>query len=182
MKALRGVIVLVLALVLPAPVLAAGLEAGVEAYDRGDYATALKEWRPLAEQGNAAAQVGLGAMYRQGKGVPQNHVEAESWFRKAIENGYEPAKGFLRDMRWDWKKDANGDGKITISDLGGWVTWVLFWPGDWIIDLVIENAPQWAEFFELKDDPFEGVLSGILSGVIWCTGLVIWGAISARFE
>ncbi len=48
MKALRTAVVLVLALALPAPVLAADLEGGVEAYDRGDYATALKEWRPLA--------------------------------------------------------------------------------------------------------------------------------------
>ncbi len=51
MRALRGVIVLVLALALSAPVLAADFQAGKEAYDRGDYATALKEWRPLADQG-----------------------------------------------------------------------------------------------------------------------------------
>ena len=48
MRALRGVIVLVLALALSAPV-AADRQAGEKAYDRGDYATALKEWRPLAE-------------------------------------------------------------------------------------------------------------------------------------
>ncbi len=62
------------------------------------------------------------------------------------------------ETRWDWKNDVNVDGKVTISDLRGWVSWVFFWPGDWIIDLVIENAPAWAEFFELNDDPFKGVL------------------------
>ncbi len=48
MGALRGVFILVLALALPAPVLAADWQAGVDAVDRGDYATALKEWGPLA--------------------------------------------------------------------------------------------------------------------------------------
>ena len=57
MRALRGVFVLVLALVLAACAPAGDLETGAEAYDRGDYATALKELRPLAEQGNAEAQV-----------------------------------------------------------------------------------------------------------------------------
>ena len=54
MRALRGVIVLVLALALPAPVLAADYQAGLDAYDRGDYATAPKEWKQLAEQGSVS--------------------------------------------------------------------------------------------------------------------------------
>ncbi len=41
----------------------AGWNEGVAAYNRGDYATALREWRPLAEQGNADAQFFLGVMY-----------------------------------------------------------------------------------------------------------------------
>ncbi len=44
----------------------ADLKAGAEAYDRGDYATALTEFRPLAQQGNAGAQFNLGQMYRKG--------------------------------------------------------------------------------------------------------------------
>ena len=50
MKALRGVIVLVLALALSAHVLAADFQAGWKAYARGDYVAAMKEWRPLAER------------------------------------------------------------------------------------------------------------------------------------
>ena len=98
MRASRGVIVIVLALALPAPVLAAELEAGVEAYDRGDYATALKEWRPLAEQGDADAQLGLGAMYFYGQGVPQDYAEAVKWYRLAAEQGQADAQialGFM---------------------------------------------------------------------------------------
>ncbi len=47
MRALRGVMVLVLGLALAGPVLAADFQAGSEAYIRGDYAAALKEWKPL---------------------------------------------------------------------------------------------------------------------------------------
>jgi glycine/D-amino acid oxidase-like deaminating enzyme len=49
---------------------------GVQAYENGDYATALTEWAPLAEQGNANAQFNLAQMYRRGEGVPQNYKMA----------------------------------------------------------------------------------------------------------
>ena len=42
-------------------------QKGWDAYDAGDYATALQEWRPLAEQGNAYAQTNLGFMYEMAK-------------------------------------------------------------------------------------------------------------------
>ncbi|MEE8226144.1 MAG: hypothetical protein V3R30_04955 [Kiloniellales bacterium] len=76
MRALRGVFVLVLALTLAAPVVAADWQAGVEAYQRDDYATALEEWRPLAEQGLAEAQADLAVMYLNGQGVPQDYARA----------------------------------------------------------------------------------------------------------
>ncbi len=56
---------------LATPVLA-GFQAGLDAYKRGDYATALKEWRPSAVQGDASAQYNLGWMYRKGQGVQQD--------------------------------------------------------------------------------------------------------------
>ncbi len=67
-------------------------EAGKEAYDRGDYATALKEWRPLAEQGDALAQSLLGVMYAEGLGVPQDFVQAHMWFNLAAAQGMEVAR------------------------------------------------------------------------------------------
>ncbi len=42
--------------------------------------TALREWRPLAEQGNANAQFRLGFMYEKGLGVPQDYAQAHMWF------------------------------------------------------------------------------------------------------
>ena len=83
-----------LGLMLAAPALAlfsvavAGpLEDGAAAYQRGDYATAAQLSRPLAEQGNAAAQAGLGWMYVNGQGVPQDYAQALIWLRKAADQG-----------------------------------------------------------------------------------------------
>ena len=70
----------------------AGLDEGVAAYHRGDYAAALREFRPLAEQGNAKAQYNLGLMYYNGEGVPQDYAEAVKWYRKAAEQGYAKAQ------------------------------------------------------------------------------------------
>jgi TPR repeat protein len=59
----------------------ADFQAGMDANNRGDYATALREWRPLAEQGDALAQYHLGVLYRKGRGVPQDNVQARHWLR-----------------------------------------------------------------------------------------------------
>jgi TPR repeat protein len=79
--------VLVLSLSLAAPVAAGPFEDGVAAYEREDYATALRLLRPLAEQGEASAQFNLGFMYDLGQGVPQDYAEAVKWYRKAADQG-----------------------------------------------------------------------------------------------
>jgi uncharacterized protein len=73
-------------------------DKGWAAYKSGDFATAMKEWKPLAEQGNADAQNNLGFMYRNGEGVTQDYAEAVKWFRKAAEQGNEEAKEALKDV------------------------------------------------------------------------------------
>ena len=84
MKRLGLTIALLIGLVAPAW---AGVAEGVAAYKRGDYATALREYRPLAEQGDAAAQAALGVIYHYGQGVPQDYAEAVRWYRKAAAQG-----------------------------------------------------------------------------------------------
>ncbi len=54
----------------------AGWDEAVAAYKRADYATALREWRKAAQQGNAYAQTSLGVMYHNGQGVTQDYVQA----------------------------------------------------------------------------------------------------------
>ncbi len=82
------VVGLVLMLTLPAW---ADFQEGLDAYKRGDYDTALKEWRPLADQGLAAAQNNLGAMYLNGEGVRRNYVRAYMWLSLAAKQGYKRA-------------------------------------------------------------------------------------------
>ena len=71
---------------------AADFQSGLEAYEQGDFATALREWRTLAEQGDILAQFSLGVMYDRGKGVPQDDAEAAKWYRKAAEQGHDMAQ------------------------------------------------------------------------------------------
>jgi hypothetical protein len=64
------------------------LAEGLAASNRGDYAQALKIFRPLAEQGNANAQHAIGWMYHNGRGVTQNYQEALKWYRLAAAQGF----------------------------------------------------------------------------------------------
>ena len=70
----------------------ADFQKGLDAYKNKDYATALREWKPLAEQGNAEAQYILGWMYEYGKGVLQDDETAVKWYKRAAEQGNAPAQ------------------------------------------------------------------------------------------
>jgi len=95
MRILAGIVVAVMVSggELPAP-----SEEGWAAYQRGDYATALKLWRPLAAQGNAFAQSNLGFMYDSGQGVKRDLSEAAKWYRLAAEQGNPRAQSNLGSM------------------------------------------------------------------------------------
>ena len=83
----RTTIGLVLALLVALPATAQDFRKGLAAAQRGDYATALREWRPLAEQGDARAQHNLGVMYSKGRGVTQDYAKALKWYRMAANQG-----------------------------------------------------------------------------------------------
>jgi TPR repeat protein len=76
----------------------ADFATGLDAYKKGDYVTAAKEWRSLAEDGDAASQYNLGLLYVDGHGVPQDYSEAAKWFRRAAEQGYTLAQHNLGAM------------------------------------------------------------------------------------
>jgi uncharacterized protein len=69
------------------PVLA-DTKAGVDMWGRGDYAGALKEWRPIAINGEADAQFNMGQAYKLGRGVPVDLKLAQEWYRKAAAQGH----------------------------------------------------------------------------------------------
>ena len=87
MRKIIHALTLVLALGLSGPALAGPFEDGVAAYAQEDYATALRLWLPLADQGNAKAQRNLGIMYQRGRGVPQDYAQAQKWFTLAAVAG-----------------------------------------------------------------------------------------------
>jgi TPR repeat protein len=62
-------------------------EDAAAAYQRGNCATALALWRPLAGQGDAKAQAALGAMYAYGLDVPQDYAAALARYHKAADQG-----------------------------------------------------------------------------------------------
>jgi hypothetical protein len=74
------------------PSRAGPLEDGMAAYNEKDYVKALKEWRPLAEQGVAAAQYQLGILYAEGKGVAASDLIAFAWFQRAADQGVAAAQ------------------------------------------------------------------------------------------
>ena len=70
---------------------AADYARGFDAYSEGDYATALVEWQPLAEQGDSNGQFGLGLLYANGWGVDLNDDEALKWYGLAAGQGHAEA-------------------------------------------------------------------------------------------
>jgi TPR repeat protein len=86
------------------PVAADTIDDAIAAHNRGDYETAERLFRPLAEQGDAVAQYNLGDLYHNGQGVPQDYAEAVRWYRMAAEQGYAWAQNNLGVMY----KNGNG--------------------------------------------------------------------------
>ncbi|MEO5808814.1 MAG: SPOR domain-containing protein [Sphingomicrobium sp.] len=77
-----------IALTLAAPAAAQSVRAGIEAWQKGDFAAAITVWRPLAAKGDADAAFNLGQAYRLGKGVPLSLASAQSWYEKAARAGH----------------------------------------------------------------------------------------------
>jgi Caspase domain/Sel1 repeat len=91
------------------------------AYDRADYATALKVWLPQAQEGDADAQNAVGDIYQKGMGLAPDYALAAAWYRKAADQGHSPAAinlgvmyekglGVPRDelKALDWYRRASG--------------------------------------------------------------------------
>src|SRR6478672_9229687 len=90
----KHLVVLVFALA-SAPLSAQSVKAGIDAWQRADYAAAVSIWRPLAERGDADAQFNLGQAYRLGRGVTINLAAAKTWFERAAASGHLDAQTTL---------------------------------------------------------------------------------------
>ncbi|RYY25431.1 MAG: sporulation protein [Sphingomonadales bacterium] len=71
----------------------ATVKAGVDAWDKGEFKSAVELWRTSANKGNADAQFNLGQAYKLGRGVPVTDLkQAEIWYGKAAWQGHEQAE------------------------------------------------------------------------------------------
>ena len=101
---LRSTIILVLSILCLVEPTGADFQAGMDAHDRENYVTALREWQPLAEQGNALAQYHVGMLYHKGRGVSQDDVQARKWYAKIAAQGQVKAQFSLGTLYF------NGEG------------------------------------------------------------------------
>jgi TPR repeat protein len=87
-----------LAVCLSTIAVAGDFATGLTAYQKGDYVTAAKEWRPLAEQGDAPTQYNLGLLYLDGHGVALDYAEAVKWFKRSADQDFTEAQHDLGAM------------------------------------------------------------------------------------
>ena len=129
----RIVFLLTLLALLCAPVDArADYDSGLAAFDRGDYAAALSEWRAAANAGDADSQYAVGVLYDEGYGVAPDDAEAARWYRLAAEQNQIDAQ-FVLGVFYDegigvplddaiavrWYRRAGGQGHvIALYNLG----------------------------------------------------------------
>ena len=69
--------------------------------------------------------------------------------------------------RWDFVADMDYSDAVTITDVWLWFKWIFFYPGDFIIAFTVQETPKVARFLELSYADFGGVLSGVISFIIW---------------
>lgn len=75
---------------------------------------------------------------------------------------YDPKKPWTT-----FKSDINHDGKITITDVGSWFTWIFYLPGNCIVYALITNFPNLSEFFEISSQSYNSFNSGFISVIFW---------------
>jgi hypothetical protein len=80
----------------------------------------------------------------------------------------------MNARQWEFVADMNQNGVVTVSDVWLWIKWLYFWPGDGLIQLAMQKAPDMAAFFELSTAKFGGPLSLFLSFPMWIIVLVIF--------
>jgi TPR repeat protein len=87
---------------------------GLVVYNRGDYVTAVREWWPLAKQGDARAQSALGFMYEYGQGVPQDAATLLSRYRCEFVKGIR-CYGTPKDYDWSTPEEKSHDERFCVD-------------------------------------------------------------------
>ena len=107
-----------LALLLAASAWSGDFQKGLDAYNSADYETALAEWQPLAEVGDAGGQYGLGLMYGNGFGVTMDDALAIKWYGEAAAHGHALAQSNLAVMHQNgWGVPQNDEEAVRLFAL-----------------------------------------------------------------
>src|SRR5688572_11291909 len=104
----KSLVMAILLAAIAAPAAAQSVRAGIQAWQKSDYSTAVAIWRPLAEKGDGDAAFNLGQAYRLGRGVPTDLGTAQSWFERAASNGHLDAQTTLGLLLFQNGNQAGG--------------------------------------------------------------------------
>lgn len=122
------VLVVLLSLVVFTRAFAADYQKAIEFYNKGDFASAAKDFQKLAEDNFGPAQEKIGLMYALGQGVPQSMMISFMWMKRAAENSQAQAQIILSAFY--------SEGKVVPQDL--------------------ERAYMWAEVVDNSLEPKPG--------------------------
>ena len=158
---MRRLILFVILIVVPASAVKADVQDGIVALGRGDYNTALSEFRPLAEQGNALAQNQLGLMYEKGLVYPgygfithePDYEQAVSWYRRAAREGLATAQYNLGRMY------AEGHG---VAHDYGEAAW-------WYLKAAVQGLPAAQYNLAIRYDEGSGVRRDDVLAHVWAS-------------
>lgn len=115
--------------------LAPSVNAGVQLWQREQWAAAVTMWRPFAEAGDPDAMFNMGQALKLGRGVARDEEKARDWFRRAAEKGHRPAQANLGILLFQlqekpealrWLKEAADAGEPRAQYVYG----VALWNGD----------------------------------------------------
>lgn len=85
--------------------------------------------------------------------------------------------------QWQFIKDMNFDGYVTISDVWLWINWLFFLPGDKIIHYFLTaQDPGIRVFFEITPEFYGGWVSGILSALVWFLAFLLFSLLTVVNE
>lgn len=144
----------------------ADFTAGFEAYQRGDYETAMRKFRPLAEKGYGNAEFFVYLMYENGQGVAKDSKEAAKWVGKRVQNmraleykkkGYSAAEAKNYGEAYKWYRKAAELGNVeALTDLGK------FYQNGWGVAKSYTDAMKWYRRAAELGDPVGQYLVGLM--------------------
>ena len=122
---------------------------GRDAYDAGDFDTAMAAWAPAAESGDADSQYGMGLLYSEGIVVPMDDLEALKWFGLAADQAHGDAQYKLGVMH------ANGWG-VPMSEVEA-MKWYALASENGVTAAQVSLGTMYQNGFSVEQDKIEAL-------------------------